>query len=148
MKGEKVNRRLVVIAFIVAVLLGAGGQAVALWSQSGNVTMQVTAGKTPAPTVTSCVVINGQKVNLYWEAVQGAASGYNVLVTRNGTAVPGLYRSGNTVEIQFKSNDIQMTDTWVVSVTTNYSSGWQSETLRYQFRTVPAQQGSGGDLAC
>lgn len=146
MKGRKVNRGPVLIAFVLAVLLGTGGQAVALWSQNSTVTMQVTARGLPAPTFTNCVVINGQKVNLYWQPTQGTASSYSVVVTRNGTAVPGLYTGGDSLEIQFRQNSIAPGETWAVTVTANYSSGMASEPARYQFVTVP--NGKQADLNC
>lgn len=146
MKGAKINRRLVLIAFLLAVLLGAGGQAVALWQQSSTLTMQVSVGKMPAPGFTNCVTVNGQKINLYWQPIQGAATSYTVEVTKNGTVVPGVYTGGESVEIQFRSNDVQASDTWAVSVTGSYSSGWVTETARYQFLTVPS--GNQADLSC
>lgn len=146
MKGTRVNRRLILIAFVLAVLLGAGGQAVALWSQSSNVTMQVSVRNMPAPSFTNCVAVNGQKINLYWQSAQGTAAGYTVVVTRNGAVVPGVYTGGESLEIQFRSRGVQAGDTWAVSVTGNYSSGWATETARYQFRTVA--NGNQADLAC
>ncbi|WP_299165528.1 hypothetical protein [uncultured Arthrobacter sp.] len=89
MKKPRVNRRLVLIAFLVAVLIGGGGQAVALWQQSSNLTMQVASSKLPPVNFGPCDYTgNSGKARVSWEKPPNFdVSHYVVTVYKNGDRV-------------------------------------------------------------
>ncbi|WP_323960991.1 hypothetical protein GC088_04810 [Arthrobacter sp. JZ12] len=147
MKGERVNRRLVVIAFIVAVLLGAGGQAVALWSQSGNVTMGVTYGKLPPVTFEPCGNRGGSsQIALDWD-VNKSLNDYLLTVSKTSnnvtTVVSEVRQAANRYVIQTPS-DAKTGDVLTLRVI-GHSGGYQTEVKAYGPIDVGPPNGSGNN---
>lgn len=147
MKGERVNRRLVVIAFIVAVLLGAGGQAVALWSQSGNVTMGVTYGKLPAPQFASCANRGfSPQISVKWDENK-SLNDYLVTLTRTSgsnnvtTVVSEVRQSANSYVVQ--TPDGAVTGDRLTLQVIGQSGGYQTEAKTYGPIDVGSRNGSG-----
>lgn len=149
MKGPKVNRRLVLIAFVVAVLLGAGGQAVALWSQSSTVTMGVTYGKFSAVQGVICKQQgNSKKVTLGWNVPQGVAVSSYVVTTVN-SRIPGEVASTrvSTAEFVYETPASALVgDSLTVSIVAEAGSYSSETAVLSGIRVLP---GTGGyPLAC
>lgn len=132
MKKPGVNRRLILIAFLVAVLLGGGSQAVALWQQQSQLTMRVSFGGMPpiplacnASTETS----HHYEAVVDWSKSHEQGSRYNVVVTINGTPVTSSpYSGGTSVTLQTNKISTVKNDVWKVAVTAVTATGWKTET--------------------
>lgn len=128
MKNARINRRLVLVAFLLAVLLGAGGQAVALWQQNSTVTMQVTVSKMPAPTISCRQGSTAFSVDVSWVPKLAGVTGYRVTVLRNNVIdKTNNYGASTTTEtIQVRMLSAKAGDTYAVTVVALYGE-WQAE---------------------
>jgi hypothetical protein len=149
MKGTKVNRRLVLIAFLLAVIGGAGGQAVALWSQSSDVTMQVTYGKTAPVTVSGCQSKgNSGQVTITWaNPADVAMTSFTVSVYRpDGSSVTHSVQ-GTSFTVDAAANRVQAGDVLSITIVGQYGA-YQSATATYDGIRGTAKPSGQVTLSC
>lgn len=78
----------VILGFCLAVFVAGGaGYALALWSQSATMTMDVRAGTLPSPELACSKVPNETALLVSWTPQRAGATGYDVTVTRNGSTI-------------------------------------------------------------
>lgn len=148
MRGARINRRVVVIAFLLAVLLGAGGQAVALWSQSSTLTMGVAYNKLPPVSIDGCSFNgNSGKGGVSWSGLGGHdVSHYVVTLYKNGLQV-GSETTVNQASFELNSGMVSAVpgDTIRVAVVA-HSSGYTGQTA--MSKDIQVIDGNNSPLRC
>lgn len=120
--------RALIIGFCLTLLITGGvGTALALWSQSASMTMQVTAGTLPPPGLQCAKVPNETAVLVTWSPQRAGVTGYDVTVTRNGSTIKNSSYSVGVTSEKITAPTIGVGDyAYTVTVTAKYGS-WRAQ---------------------
>jgi hypothetical protein len=120
--------RPVILGFCLTLLIAGGGSsALALWSQSGSMTMQVKAGTLPSPDLQCAKVPNEAAVLVSWIPQRAGVTGYDVTVTRNGQAIKTVSYSAAVTSEKITPSTLGVGDyAYAVTVTAKYGT-WQAQ---------------------
>jgi hypothetical protein len=120
-------RAAVIFGFCLTLLIAAGtGSALALWSQSASMTMQVKAGTLPSPDLQCAKVPNETAVLVTWTPQRAGVTGYDVTVTRDGQTLKTSSYSAGVISEKITPPLLGVGEyPYAVTVTAKYGS-WQA----------------------